>query len=39
MKRFKWNLGVIMLRISYKIRGEIPQKKYFKRLPNKINER
>ncbi len=37
MKRFRWNIGVLIVRLGYKLRGEVPQKKY--NLFNKAKER
>jgi len=31
MKKFRWNLGVLILKIGYWIRQEIPQKPYFRK--------
>ena len=36
MKKIKWNIGLIILRIGYKLRGEIPQKNW--KLNNRKNE-
>jgi hypothetical protein len=29
MKKLRWNIGVILLKIAYKVRGKIPQARYW----------
>ncbi len=38
MKRFRWNIGVFLLKIAYAIRGEIPQKKFSSKVDPRIQK-
>lgn len=39
IKTFRWNLGILILRIGYQIRGEIPMKNWGISLKQKASER